>query len=298
MSSKFTTSVTALAVIAALGTGIAAAQTAPNAAAPEEAQDQSAPAEVTLPQILQGSDFADVETRPGPRGGLWVSGTVAETGKDFEAIVNSEGDLVGARTAEGSALPQGLVDALMPEQARGNAIVAEIAELNGIGTRGGAVMISGQDASGDKVRIGFSADGELMHFGRGDGDRMGPRGGMHRDFGDKDRGGDMKRDGDRRMPHGDMRGPRDGKSHMGEGRGPMKDGDHMSGPRGERPAPGDAPQIDKSALRGSVEAAGYTDLGEARRIRQGLSLEAVNPQGEPVTVIVNRAGEVMRETAR
>ena len=164
MSSKLKASVAALALLAILGPSLVQAQTAPT---PAERPAATAPAAIAVPEILQGDAFTEVTSRPGPRGGLMVEGTIAETGKSFDAMVNAEGQLVGMRTAEGAALPAAVVEALLPEAARTSPILPEIAVLNAIGTRDGAVMAAGQDASGEDVRLGFSAEGELMHFDRG-----------------------------------------------------------------------------------------------------------------------------------
>ncbi|WBU61161.1 hypothetical protein [Paracoccus albus] len=301
MSSKLKPSILVLSLMGVLGGGMAVAQTAP--ASPDadaDAPATTAPADaaeseaqVQVPQLFQSDDFADVETRPGPRGGLFVGGSIAETGKDFDAIVSRDGELMGVRTAEGSALPQALMDELLPEAARAHPIMSEIAELNTIGRRGGAVMIGGQAASGDEVRIGFDEDGELMRFERGDHGDRGKRGfGKHGERGEKgqrgyhgDRSERGDRDGDR-----DRMGQRDG--------GPHEGGQSQGGPDG-RPQPGQSPApVDEAAIRSAVEGAGYSELGEFSPNPRGASFEALNPQGEEVVVFVTPEGEVVRETAR
>lgn len=304
MSSKLKTSAASLALIAMLGAGLVSAQTtwaqeAPAATTEQGTAAETAPA-VALPEILQGDAFSGVTSRPGPRGGLMVEGTIAETGKSFDALVSPDGQLRGIRTAEGSSLPQAVVDALLPEAVRGHAVLSEITELNAIGTRDGAVMASGQDASGDEVRIGFDADGALMHFDRGDrGERGGPW--MGGDRGGPWKGGD--RDHDMKGDHGDhgKKGPRERDGDHGR-KGP-RDGDHGDrAERGPRPgmpgAPGDLPPPDGAAIGAALDAAGYTELGAPRPGPEGIVIEALNPQGEPVVVVVTPAGEVVRETAR
>lgn len=220
-----------------------------------------------------------------------VEGTIVETGKNFDAMVNSDGELVGMRTAEGSALPASVLEALLPEAVRGNAVLAEIDTVSAIGSRDGAVMAAGQDAEGEKVRIAFDAEGELVHFNRGD-DRGG-RGGHGMD----DRGG--------KGPRGDRGGERGDHGHGGKhgDKGPRGDrggdrGGERGGDRGGDRGP-DAAPVDEAAVRSAVEGAGYTDLGDLSDARgRGIAIEAVNPQGEEVLVIVNPEGEVMRETAR
>lgn len=287
MSSKLKTSVLAFGLMGVLGSGLAFAQTAPATTAPATDAAPAPAADVQIPEILQGSGFADVETKPGRRGGLFVEGSLAETGKDFDAMVNAEGKLVGMRTAEGSALPQAVVDALLPEAARANPILSEIAQLNAIGSRDGAVMVGGQDASGDDVRIGFDAEGELVHFDRGEHGKRGKGMGM----GDREGHGPRGERGD----HGDRGGKGRGGDHGDHDRMGPRDGD---GPRGDGPREGAAPPVDEAALRSAIEGAGYTELGEIARADRGLAVEALNPQGEAVLVIVTPSGEVVRETAR
>lgn len=295
MSSKLKASVAAMALLAILGPGLVQAQTAPTPAEPPAA---TAPATVALPEILQGDAFTEVTSRLGRRGGLMVEGTIAETGKSFDAMVNGEGQLVGMRTAEGAALPAAVVEALLPEAARTSPILPEIAVLNAIGVRDGAVMAAGQDASGEDVRLGFSAEGELMHFDRGERDgREGRAGWMGRDGGPRgDRGGfhgDKGRHGD----HGDH-GERGDKGPRGErgDRGDRGEGGAPEGRRGgDMPPP---PPIDEAALRGALETGGYTAVEDLRPTPDGIVVEATNPQGEDVLVVVTPAGEVVRETAR
>lgn len=300
MSSKLKASVAGMALLAMLGAGLANAQTAPAPAeAPAEAPAATAPAPaaeaVALPEILQGSAFTDVTSRPGPRGGLMVEGTIAETGKSFDALVNGEGALIGMRTADGAALPAAVVESLLPEAARANAILPEITALSAIGQRDGAVMASGQDASGEDVRIGFDAEGQLMHFSRGD--REGRGGWMGRD-GHRGERGDHGDRGGKHGKHGD-KGPRGERGERG-GDGD-RGGDHEG--RGDREGRGPAPEgagapMDEAAVRGALETGGYTALADMRPSPEGVVVEATNPQGEDVLVMVSPEGEVVRETAR
>ena len=304
MSSKLKSSILVFSLMGALGGGMAVAQTAP--ATPDtdaDAPATTAPADtaealVQVPEFFQSDDFADVESRPGPRGGLFVDGSIAETGKDFDAIVSSEGELMGVRTAEGSALPQALVDELLPEAARAHPIMSEITELSAIGSRGGAVMIGGQDASGDDVRIGFDEDGELMRFERGEHGDRGKRGfGKHGERDDKGQRGYH----DEKSERGDHGGDRDrmGARDSGPRDGGPRDGGQPQGGPDDRPQPGQSPApVDEAAIRSAVEGAGYSELGEFSPNPRGASFEALNPQGEEVVVFVTPEGEVVRETAR
>lgn len=315
MSSKLKTSVLAFAMMGVLGGGLAVAQTAPAPAAPETQTEQpgATPADVQVPDLLQGDAFSDVEGRTGRRGGAFFEGTIVESGKDFDAMVNAEGDVVGMRTAPGSALPQAVIDALLPEAARSNAILSEITELNAIGSRDGAVMIGGQDASGDDVRIAFDADGELVQFARGEHGKHGMGDHGKRGMGDRDGRGPGGDKGDKAQreagprgdgPRGDgaREGGRDGDGPRGDGdRAPREGAEREGGPRGNAPRDAGqppAPPVDEAALRSAVEGAGYTELGDMTPGDRGIAIEAMNPQGEEVVVTVTPSGEVVRETAR
>ena len=296
MSMKLKTSVLTLALAGLLGPAVvggavgiisapALAQTAPDGqAGGETGAEASGTAEQAIPELLQGDAFADVEARPGPRGARIVTGSIADTGKDFDAILSRDGTLLGIRTAEGSSLPQAVRDALLPEAARANPVLSEIAEMNAIGRRNGAVMASGQDASGDKVRVGFDAEGELVLFTRGArSDHAGPW-----------MSGRGNWSGDGMRPRGDM-APH-GKGPHGE-RGARKAPPRDRDARQDR-APRPAPAVDEAALRAALEGAGYREAGEIRPGPRGVVIDAVNPQGEEVTVFATPDGEVMRETAR
>ncbi|MDO5706668.1 MAG: hypothetical protein Q4G49_16580, partial [Paracoccus sp. (in: a-proteobacteria)] len=228
--------------------------------ATQPAQNQALTAE-TLPEALKALNLTDLDIRTGKRGSR-VTGKVAD-GTGINAMVGDDGTLRGVRAGDGAALPQTLVDTMLPAPVRGNAIIEQFATISGLGVMPDMVMIGGKDAEGQNLRAGFAPDGTLMRFGRGD-DR-GP--GMQ---GKHDRGG--KRGFDRR----------------GHGRGEMH-GDRM----GQRAAP-----LDEAALRQSLTGAGYTDLGDITRQGRGIAIPAVNANGEAVTLQVNRAGQVIRETAR
>lgn len=303
----------------------APATESPAPSAPSDGAPGSVSGSAQIPQILQGDGFADVTSRQGPRGGMLVQGSIAATGKDFDAMIGRDGSLLGIRTAEGSSLPDELVNEMVPEAARSHPVTSEITELSAIGTRGDAVMLAGQDASGDEVRIGFDENGELIHFSRGE-DRMGP-GGHGDKMRDTMRGDKMRGDGDRGPRAGGDRaprdsgaregGPRDAEPHDGGPRdGGPRDGGPRDGGRGDGPrnvdprdgaAGGDAPRpspeesgapSEEGALRGDLEDAGYADLGRFVPTADGATVDAVNPQGEPVTLTLDAQGEVVEETAR
>lgn len=253
-----------LAMAAGLGT-VSLAQDAAPAAQPGD-----------LPAMLQALNLQDVEVKQGPRGGRKIEGDLPGGG-EIEAFVDAKGNVVMVE-ADDVDMPPSLLEALLPQAVRDNAMLSQFTEIERIGGFDGRVMISGEDASGEDVRAAFGEDGRLLRFGRGDDDdrRHGWREGHRGD----DRGGDRGRMGGKDWHHG----------KEGPGRGPR---DETRGPGHGMP-----PGLDTAALTGTLEAAGYSALGDARPAGPRLMLEATNPAGEPVMLEVDPAGEILRETAR
>ena len=155
-------------------------------------------------------------------------------------------------------------------------------------------------------------DGTLQKFGRGDmdhGDRGRGKGhdkGKRGDHGDngKDRG-EMRqdgrggkgpqRDGDRMGPGGN--GPRDGAAGMGRGDGAGGQGQGQGQGAGQGQGQGRA-ALDDAAVQSILTDGGYTQLGAITRNGPRVEAEAVNPEGEAVTVTINPRGVVVRELAR
>ncbi|MDO5658336.1 MAG: hypothetical protein Q4G36_08440 [Paracoccus sp. (in: a-proteobacteria)] len=274
MSSKLNSTVAAIALAAMLGSGMSAfAQTAPATEAPTApattapaTEAPATPAPATLPEILRNPIFTDVTTEPARRGNLTMVKATLADGTELRGVIDAEGNLTGLSAPQGTALPQIAVDALMPENLRGNAFLSNFATISAIGSRDGAVMIGGQDAAGQQVRAGFDAEGQLMRFGRNDGERRGP--GFHGERSDRGERGEHRRE------RGEQRGDR--------------------GDRRERGAETRAP-IDEAAIRATLEAAGYTRIDDIERSRRGIKADAVNPQGQEVELTLNESGEIIRE---
>lgn len=275
-----------LAMAAGLGTATLAQDAAPAAPTGD------------LPAVLQALNLQNVEIRQGPRGGRKVEGDLSGGG-EIEAFLDDQGNLVMVDTDD-VAMPQSVLDAMLPPAVRDSGMLAQFAVIEKIGGRDGRVMVGGEDADGEDLRAAFDADGRLMRFGRGDDDEG--RRGRHE-------GGHGMKGGDR---HGDGRGGMRGKDGHGRG-GPGMD-DHGKGRRGEG-GPGKGPMdgprgadgrpggmspgpVDTAALSSALEAAGYSAVGDARPAGPRLLVEATNPAGEAVTLEVDPAGEVLRETAR
>ena len=163
---------------------------APAPAAPVPAQ--TAPA-AALPPALTDLGITDARIRDGRRGGQRAEGTLPG-GLPFRAALDDRSQLRMIGVEGEGALPADIISRLVPDGVRGNAIFAEFTQLRGIGRGDEGVMLFGTDAQGQDIRAGFSADGTLQRFGRGD--MGGP--GMDRDEGrrgDDDRRG--KREGSR-----------------------------------------------------------------------------------------------------
>lgn len=280
MSRMFKGSVAILAMTAILGlpvTGMAqTAADAPAASAPAEAPAAApaqapaqAPAEAAaLPQILRDLGLGEVSTRTDRRGGLRVSGKLAD-GSTLKAMVdNGEngGTLRGAMVEDDGALPQALSDALIPQSVRDQQIFAQFSVVSGAFSGERGVMVMGADADGKTLRAGFSADGTLMRFGRGD--DMGP--------GHGDRG---------KWDHGGKHGPKGGDKERHGDRGPKPEHRRGAG-------------LSDEAASAVVSAAGYSGLGAITREGPRILVEATNPQGEAVQVELSPRGDVVRETAR
>ncbi|WP_405406117.1 hypothetical protein [Paracoccus sp. Ld10] len=204
---------------------------------------------------------------------------------------------------DGTALPQPIIDAMLPQAVRGNEIMAQFASIEGIMAEYGHFGVKGEDADGQEMRAAFDDAGTVLRFGRDD-DRRDDRNGHNRDRGprgdrpdgDGPRGDGPRGDGARGdRPHGD--GPR-GDRHNGDGpRGdrPNDGGNRGNGARGDMPP---AAQLDAAAASQRLTEAGYSDLGTMQQKGPRVMLDATNPDGETVTLELDRQGQLVRETAR
>ncbi|MCF3974511.1 hypothetical protein [Paracoccus salsus] len=258
-----------LALVAGLGHAALAQGTAPVTAADD------------LPAALRALNLEAVQIRQGPRGGRKIEGDLPGGG-EIEALVNDRNDLVMVEVDD-IAMPQPLLEALLPQTVRDNDILTQFAQIERVGGRDGRFMVSGEDADGTDLRAGFDQDGRLLRFGRDEDDhgKRGKRGmGGHREGRGGDHGAWNGKGGDRQM-----RGV----------------GDEMrGGPEGRRSPDGlrGMPPIDRQALNERLGGAGYTELAAPRPAGPRLLVDATNPAGEAVTLEVDPAGEVIRETAR
>mgnify|MGYP001545994475 CR=1 FL=1 len=276
MSRTFSTRVAMGALMLALTGPVLAQQTAPAATGTGAAPEQTQPA-IPLPKILQDARLSDVTQKTGPRGDSRIRGTLPE-GVQIEAMVDPEGELRGVRARDDAALPPALVAQLVPQAVRDNAIAAEIGRVQAVFSDPRGVMLAGRDAADNKVRAGFSLDGSLLRFARGEVEGPGFReekGPRHDHRHGKGRHGDRWADED----------------------GPGAPPPPADAETGAAPAPQDA-VIDQGKVRAALTAAGYTSVGEITQDGPRTMAQAVNPEGETVTVELNPEGEVLREVNR
>jgi hypothetical protein len=264
-----------------------------------EADDGVLPApvlEAAVPTAIRDADsFAlldkveELHNRPGMIG---LKGQDADGG-DLRLMFDMDGTLTGVGM-EDAAVPQDLMDSLLPQAVRDADVMDQFAVIDRVMTGRERIMIAGEDTEGKDIRAQLDESGNVLRFGRG-GD----------DHGDRKMHGDRKGHGERgehrgeRGEHG-MRGDHgDRGDHAGKRGGDHRDGEgkHAKGQK-EGGMRGDAPAFDAEAATKRLTDAGYSDLGEARRGDRGMAMDATNPDGETVVLHLNPKGEVVRETAR
>ncbi|MFD1882760.1 hypothetical protein [Paracoccus pacificus] len=253
------------------------------APSPAPAPADTAAQPVKLPPVLESAGLTNVTSRE--RDGLTMIRAQLD-GKPFGAVLNGD-EIVGLRTPPDVALPQALIDAVIPQVVRDQAQVSEFARINGVGVRDGEFGLMGTDSAGESLRVRFSADGKLQNLDRGD-----------KKHGGDDKGWRRGKD-DRKESHG--KGGDHGDRKKGKDRGPDGRRGHDGGPNGGPnggPGAGPAAGISVDEARKIVTDAGYTDLGAVGSIARSVLIDAVNPNGENVRVEVGPDGSVIRETAR
>lgn len=228
---------------------------------------------VELPALLQGLDLQQVELDSKSDGQSEYEGRLPD-GTKIEATFDMAGNLIEVE-ADDAALPQSIVDAILPQAVRGTDIIAQFAMIDEIKVGNDSFEIKGEGASGDDMRAQFDAEGGILRFGRDGDDR---RGGQRHG-----RGGD----------------------HEGRDRSEMRDEmrERMRGEGGPRQGQGGRPQapapaFDTVAANRQLTEAGYGAFGLMRQEGPRILLDATNPDGETVTLELDRDGVLVRETAR
>lgn len=261
-----------------------------------EAPAAQAPAAQAVPAAIEALGLEQLAQRNLRDGRRQFTGILPD-GTRIEARVDAQGALMGVMAEEG-ALPPGILDGLLPQAIRASQVYAQFDSLDGVRLDDGRFDLKGQDASGTGMRAQFDNAGMLLRFGReGEGRDMGQgRGGPQGEHAPGEHArGDHGRGDHGRGAHGE------GRHGLGHGTSGMADhgmrgmhGQQM--PRGDRPAA--AITFDTAAANQRLSEAGYTALGLLRQQGPRVLLDATNPQGEAVTLELDRGGEVVRESAR
>ena len=238
-----------------------------------EADDAILPQAVldaVLPADLQGhaamSAFSGVTDISFRRHGIRVEGEQPNS-DELELVFDGQGRLISAE-ADDEALPQMLLDLVLPQAVMSSDALGQLAEIQEIGLHGDSrFRIEGEDASGKDIRMLIDHDGRLLRFGREDEGRK--------------RSGWQERRGDARPGHFQQQRPA---FHHGQ-RGPLQ-------------GRAQALDFDPVQLNQRLSDAGYSDFGLLRRAGPALVLEAQNPAGESVILQLDSQGQIIRETAR
>lgn len=152
---RYSTSAAIVALVAALG-GTALAQTAeaPAAGAPAA---QSAEG---LPAFLDGIDLRNVRTEDKRQGQREIEGRLPGGGK-LELRLDRDGNLIEAE-ADDVAMPQQIVDAIVPEALRNHEAMALFARVKEVKLRQDGIEIDGYQENGDDLELLFDGDGRLI----------------------------------------------------------------------------------------------------------------------------------------
>ncbi len=163
-----------------------------------EADDGSLPApliDAALPGAVRGTPamalFARFEEIKQTPRHLEVKGW-QENGAEVEVKFAPDNSLIEIETDD-TALPQPIIDAILPQAVRGNEVMAQFGMIEEIKAEYGRFEVKGEDTGGQDMRAAFDEAGAVLRFGRDD-DR---RGGRDHDRGPRGHG--PRGDG----PHGD-----------------------------------------------------------------------------------------------
>lgn len=174
MLRRFRNSAAVMVAMTALAAPLAAQTTQPAPKRPRQPRRRPRP---RRPPRAAGADRSGHHRCPRHQGrrGQQVQGTLPG-GPAFRAMLDSQGTLRMIRT-ESAPLPAAIVERLVPQPVRDQAILNEFAQIQGIGRGDQGVMVFGTDAQGQGIRAGFGNDGTLHRFGRGEMD-FGPGAGQ------------------------------------------------------------------------------------------------------------------------
>ena len=144
-----------------------------------EADDGSLPApliDAALPGAVRGTPamalFARIEEIKQTPRHLEVKGW-QENGAEVEVKFAPDNSLIEIETDD-TALPQPIIDAILPQAVRGNEVMAQFGMIEEIKAEYGRFEVKGEDTGGQDMRAAFDEAGAVLRFGRND-DRRGGR---------------------------------------------------------------------------------------------------------------------------
>ncbi|KJZ30974.1 hypothetical protein TW83_11500, partial [Paracoccus sp. S4493] len=144
-----------------------------------EADDGSLPApliDAALPGAVRGTPamalFARFEEIKQTPRHLEVKGW-QENGAEVEVKFAPDNSLIEIETDD-TALPQPIIDAILPQAVRGNEVMAQFGMIEEIKAEYGRFEVKGEDTGGQDMRAAFDEAGAVLRFGRDD-DRRGGR---------------------------------------------------------------------------------------------------------------------------
>lgn len=154
ITGKLSTTAAVMALIAATsGVAIAQDTQTPPPDAPAATQQD-------LPEVLTGLNLTDLEIKTKRHGIREIEGRTAD-GIEVEAKIDPQGKIIDIE-AEGGSLPQSVIDALVPEAARGHEIMSMFAEFEEIEFRPDHYEVKGKQQNGDDIEAKFDPGNNLI----------------------------------------------------------------------------------------------------------------------------------------
>ena len=146
-----------------------------------EADDGSLPApliDAALPGAVRGTPamalFARFEEIKQTPRHLEVKGW-QENGAEVEVKFAPDNTLIEIEIDD-TALPQPIIDAILPQAVRGNEVMAQFGIIEEIKAEYGRFEVKGEDTGGQDMRAAFDEAGAVLRFGRDDDRRRGGSG--------------------------------------------------------------------------------------------------------------------------
>ena len=123
------------------------------------ASAQEAATASQMPDLLQGLDLQDMESRKGRDGEMRYEGEMAD-GTEIEARFDRNGKLVMIEADDG-VLPAPVLEAAVPAAVRDADAFDMLAKIEELHSRGEMLGLEGEDKNGEDLRLMFDASGKL-----------------------------------------------------------------------------------------------------------------------------------------